>query len=130
MKPIIEGNKIIYEGSEDCPAILMDLESSRLIIEGASFPEDAVVIYEPVIKWLVENENKIEELEVIFDYSILSSASNKMVFEIILKLEKLTIKGKKISIKWYYAAYDEDMFDEGRGFKETLKINMELISKN
>ena len=53
-----------------------------------------------------------------------------MVFEIILKLEKLTIKGKKISIKWYYAAYDEDMFDEGRGFKETLKINMELISKN
>jgi len=130
MKPIIEGNKIIYEGTEDSPAILMDLDGQKLIIEGASFPEDAVVVYEPVIKWLIENENKIEQLDTIFDFTILSSASNKMVFEIILKLEKLTQKGKKISIKWYYATYDEDMYDEGRGFKETLKINMELVAKN
>jgi len=95
MKPIIEGNKIIYEGTEDSPAILMDLDGQKLIIEGASFPEDAVVVYEPVIKWLIENENKIEQLDTIFDFTILSSASNKMVFEIILKLEKLTQKGKK-----------------------------------
>lgn len=129
MKPQIEGNRIIYEGSEDCPAILMDLDNKRLVIEGASFPEDAVEVYRPVIKWLSENETKLDMLECVFDYSILSSASNKMVFELFVKLESFHLKGKEISVKWYYASYDEDMYDEGKGFKDTLKINFQLMEK-
>lgn len=129
MKHRIEGNKIIYEGSDDSPYILLDLAEKRIVIEGPSFPEDAFAVYEPVVKWLNENEDKLDSLDVIFDFNILSSASNKMIFEIFLKLEKMTMKGKKIKIFWYYENYDEDMYDEGKSFKDTLKINIELIEK-
>ena len=129
MKIEIKGNKTIIEETEDSPAVLMDLDTKQLIIEGASFPEDAVETYKPILEWLAFNKDKIDKLECIFDYTILSSASNKMVFEMLVKLEEFVKEGKDINIKWYYASYDEDMLDEGRGFKDNLKIPFELIEK-
>lgn len=129
MKIEIKGNKTIIEETDDSPAVLMDLDTNKLIFEGPSFPEDAVDIYKPVINWLTDNFDKIDKLNCIFDYSILSSASNKMVFEVLIKLEKMVKEGKEISVKWFYESYDEDMHDEGKGFKDNLKIPFELIEK-
>lgn len=130
MKIEIKGNKTIIEETEDSPAILMDLDSEKLIFEGPSFPEDAVELYKPVINWLGDNFNLLNKLECIFDYSILSSASNKMVFEILIKFEEMIKSGKNVLVKWYYASYDEDMHDEGKGFKDNLKVPFELIEKD
>lgn len=130
MKIEIKGNKTIIEETEDSPAILMDLDSKKLIFEGPSFPEDAVELYKPVINWIGDNSNLLDKLECIFDYSILSSASNKMVFEVLIKLEDMIKSGKNVSVKWYYASYDEDMHDEGKGFKDNLKVPFELIEKD
>ena len=129
MKIEIKGNKTIIEETEDSPSILMDLDTKRLVMEGPSFPEDAVETYKPVLHWLSENYDKIDKLECIFDYTILSSASNKMVFEILVKLEDMHKNGKDILVKWFYASYDEDMHDEGKGFSDNLKIPFELIEK-
>ncbi len=122
-------NTIIIKQSEDSPEIIMDLEKKELSIEGPSFPEDAVEIYKPIIIWLSENEEKLNGLIVSFDYSILSSASNKMVFEVLVKLENMYKKGIKLKVRWNYASFDEDMFDEGRGFRDNLKMPFELIKK-
>jgi hypothetical protein len=129
MKIEIKGNKTIIEETDDSPAVLMDLDTKQLIFEGPSFPEDAVETYKPIIDWLNSNNDKIDKLECIFDYTILSSASNKMVFEILVKLENMYKQGKDIHVKWFYASYDEDMKDEGKGFKENLKIPFELVEK-
>ncbi len=129
MKIEIKGNKTIIEETEDSPSILMDLEAKKLIVEGPSFPEDAVETYKPVLRWLSENYDKLDKLECIFDYTILSSASNKMVFEILVKLENMAKEGKEILVKWFYASYDEDMHDEGKGFRDNLKVPFELIEK-
>ncbi len=130
MKIEIKGNKTIIEETEDSPAILMDLDSKKLIFEGPSFPEDAVELYKPVITWLSDNFDKLDSLECIFDYSILSSASNKMVFEVLIKLEEMVRASKRVNVKWFYASYDEDMHDEGKGFKDNLKIPFELLVKD
>lgn len=122
-------NPIIIEQGEDFPAIILDYDKKILDIEGPSFPEDAVDVYKPILTWLSENEEKLNGLVCSFDYSILSSASNKMVFELLVKLENLHSRGKDILIKWYYSSFDEDMFDEGRGFKENMKVPFELIEK-
>jgi len=114
---------------DDAPAIELDSIKKLLKIEGPSFPEDALEIYQPILKWLAENENILDQLECSFDYTILSSASNKVVFELFLRLEKMYNNGKNISVKWYYSSFDEDMLDEGRGFKENMKIPFELIEK-
>lgn len=129
MKIEIKGNKTYIEEGEDSPGVLMDLDKQQIIIEGPSFPEDAVEIYKPVIKWIADNSDMFEKLECIFDYTILSSASNKMVFEIFVKLEEVYARGTDVLIKWFYSSYDEDMLDEGKGFKENLKLPFEIIEK-
>lgn len=129
MKIEIKGNKTHIEEREDSPGVLMDLDKKQIIIEGPSFPEDAVEIYKPVLKWLSENEESLDKVNCIFDYTILSSASNKMVFEILVKLENMKQSGKDVSVKWFYSSYDEDMLDEGKGFKDNLDIPFEIIEK-
>lgn len=118
----------IKEG-EDSPGVLLDLEKCQIIIEGPSFPEDAVDFYQPIINWIKKNENNLDSLVCMFDFTILSSASSKMVFEILIKLENLSLKGKNIAVKWYYSSYDEDMFEEGNGFRDNLKVPFEIIEK-
>ena len=129
MKIEIKGNKTFIEETEDSPGILLDLDKQQIIVEGPSFPEDAVEIYRPIIKWLNENDKLIDNLECLFDYTILSSASNKMVFEIFVRLEEMHARGKDVLVKWFYSSYDEDMLDEGKGFKDNLRLDFELIEK-
>jgi len=129
MKIEINGNKTYIEETEDSPGILLDLDKQQIIVEGPSFPEDAVEIYKPVVKWLSDNSKLFSKLEIIFDYTILSSASNKMVFEILVRLEEMNARGTDILVKWFYSSYDEDMLDEGSGFKDNLKVPFEIIEK-
>ena len=53
----------------------------------------------------------------------------KMVYELLVKLEKIHYLGKDMLIKWYYEGFDEDMIDEGNGYKSNLKIDFELVEK-
>jgi len=125
-----ETGVVTIEQSEDSPNVILNPNKPEIILKGSSFPEDAVEFYSPVINWLNENENNFNNTLVCeFNYSILSSASNKMVFEILLKLEKLKEKGKDIYVKWFYSGYDEDMYDEGRGFKDSMNLRFDLIEK-
>ncbi len=123
-------NIVAMEASEDTPSIILDLNKPEIVIKGPSFPEDAVVFYTPIIKWINANEDNFSgTLLCEFNYSILSSASNKMVFEILLMLEKLKNKGKDVHIKWMYSGFDEDMYDEGRGLKDAMELRFDLIEK-
>jgi len=121
---------ITIEATEDTPSLIFDLNKPEIIIKGSSFPEDAVVFYSPIVKWINANEENFSDTLVCeFNYSILSSASNKMVFEILLRLEKLKEKGKDVHVKWMYSGFDEDMYDEGRGFKDSMDLRFDLIEK-
>ena len=47
----------------------------------------------------------------------------------LVKLEKIMYLGKKMLVKWYYEGFDEDMQDEGIGYKANLKMDFELCEK-
>ncbi len=122
-------NPYIIKRADDTPEIYLDYEKQEMKITGPSFPENSFEFYNQVLVWIDENTDKLDRLVCSFDYLILSSASNKMLFEIMIKLLDLSKAGKDISIKWYYAKYDEDMYREGFGFKKHLTIPVELIEK-
>lgn len=125
-----KAGKIQIEPTDDAPSILLDEEIMTIQISGASFPEDAVDTFAPVLEWIANLPQNFEQTLVCdFDFSILSSASNKMVFEILLKLEELHFKGCKIDVKWHYESFDEDMKDEGESFKETMKLPFKFVEK-
>jgi len=131
MRRIIKGGVVTVEATEDTPKLILNPHTQTILIEGSSFPEDAVEFYSYVIQWLVEQTEKFEgQFKCVFDYSILSSASNKMVFEILLKLETLKKEGKDVFVEWHYSSFDEDMYDEGKAFKDTISIPFEIIKKD
>jgi hypothetical protein len=121
---------IVIPMTEDSPEVRLDQKNWTIRIFGPSFPEDPVEFYSQILKWIDINQNRFDKIVVEFDYSILSSASNKMVFELFIKFEELIQKGKEVIVKWYYDKYDEDMYDEGRSFKNSMKVPVELIEKN
>ncbi len=120
----------VIAATDDTPSVIMDARNYIIRIEGPSFPEDAVDFYAPIVEWVKRLGNEFEdELVCDFDFTILSSASNKMVFEILIKLEKLHLLGRKVKVNWFYESFDEDMFDEGKGFKEGMKMPFEIVEK-
>ncbi len=123
-------NKLTIEASDDTPAIIIDGDKRFVRFEGPSFPENAVEFYTPIIeKLLTLIPTWKGEIKIEFEFSILSSASNKVVYELLVRLEKLHAEGSDIHIDWIYETYDEDMFDEGSGYKDCLSIPIELIER-
>ncbi len=120
--------KKIIEAKEDTPEIILDYENKTIKISGYSFPDNAIDIYKPIIDWISENLNKLDSLTIEINFKILSSASNKQIYEIMYLLEDYYKKGKDIKVKWYYNKEDDDMEYEGNSFKQTFDIPIELIS--
>jgi hypothetical protein len=122
-------NIIIFEQTEDSPEIILDQEKFLLKISGPSFPEDAFQTYQPVIRWINSIKNETMKLTCEFDFSILSSASNKLMFEVLIKLEEMYQEGKDIIIFWYHDDFDEDMQEEGESFAQTVHVPFKFIPK-
>lgn len=111
------------EMSVDSPKILLDEENLLFLIEGPSYPADALETYEIVIDWINDHHYRFEsQLICKFKFKMLSSASRKMVYEIFLALEKIAVKNKNITIHWYYQMHDEDMMEVGEDFADNVEL--------
>ena len=127
---MIEKGKIKIDETDDTPSVDFDIEKNVLRIAGPSFPENAPDFYNPIIAEVCNiDQQSPGQLVIELEFSILSSASNKMVYEMLVKLEKIFYLGKSMIIKWIYEGFDEDMVDEGLGYKANLKIDFELVEK-
>ncbi len=127
---MVDKDILVIPMTDDSPEVRLDRNKSVIKIFGPSFPENPIEFYNQILKWIELNENSMKDLTVEFDYSILSSTSNKMVFELFIKFEQLINKGINVKVKWYYSSYDEDMYDEGKNFKNAMKVPVELIEKD
>jgi len=122
-------NIIIIEETEDSPQIILDQDNFLLKISGPSFPEDAYETFQPVIRWINAIKEDVVKLTCEFDFSILSSASNKLMFEVLIKLEDMYQEGKDIIIFWYHDDFDEDMQEEGESFAQTMHVPFKFMPK-
>ena len=100
---MIEKGKIKIEETDDTPLVEFDIEKNILRIAGPSFPENAPDFYNPIITEVCNIDPQSPgQLVIELEFSILSSASNKMVYEMLVKLEKIFYLGKSMKIKWIY----------------------------
>ncbi len=126
----LENQQVItINPTNDSPAIILDSANQLLKISGASYPENAVDIYSRVFEW-IDKFDKFEDtnLHCEFYFNYLNSASRKIVYEMLLKLESLNLNGKKVSMTWYYDEFDEDMYDFGEELAELVNIPFEIIA--
>lgn len=123
-----DSNRIIIEETEDSPEIILDMENGLLKISGPSFPEDAYETFQPILRWIDAVSDSLMKLTCEFEFSILSSASNKLLFEILLKLEDMYQNNKDVVIFWYHDDFDEDMQEEGESFAQAVHVPFKFIA--
>ena len=119
---------ISIKATIDTPSVILDAEKSAFLIEGPSYPEDAHNIYDDVLDWLRKPETPLNgELICHFKFNVLSSASRKMVYEVLLELEKIHQTQNNIMVHWHYEEFDEDMLEVGEDFSDLVKIPFKLL---
>lgn len=114
--------------SKDSPKIVLDEDKSVFLIEGASYMADAYKAYQVVLDWINESHIKFkDQLICEFKFNMLSSASRKMVYEILNMLNQTTSGNKEVQIHWYYPDYDDDMKEIGEVYAENLSMPFSFI---
>lgn len=114
--------------TEDTPNVTLDHVNRVFEISGRSLPEDVVVFYQPVIKWLEEFENNpIENLELSIKLEYFNTASSKLILDILLKLEDIFENGNQLKVKWYYLSADSDMKEAGEEYSEIVGLPFEIV---
>jgi len=114
------------EQTDDSPKVILDQEGNRFEISGKSLPEDVVDFYQPVIDWL-EEYRKNPNPKTRFDFKLIyfNTASSKLILDILMILEEMTVEGKEILVKWLSMASDEDMQEAGREYEEMVDVSFE-----
>jgi len=114
--------------SKRTPEVVFNLESSELIFNGVSIPEDVQLFYSPLFSWievnkldLIKNSNP---LIVKFNFKYFNSVSLKFIVSLLKYL--ITIKGyEKLHIIWFYDKDDEDMLETAKDISSILNIPIE-----
>lgn len=114
------------EGTEDSPDIILDAELSIFQIVGNSTPEDVNMIYDPLFNWLENDGKQLDNCQCKLFFRYLSSASHHKVFNILLMLNDMFKRGRKLSVEWAYEKIDDDMLRLGLDFASILDIPFEF----
>ena len=122
--------KIIqYKADGLKPGITLDVDNKRFEVYGKSCPENVVEFYQPVLDWLDDyKDNALDYTTFEFRLQYYNTASSKVLFIIMQKLEALVEAGKEVKIKWYYPEDDEALEEAGEEYDDLIDVPFELIA--
>ncbi len=121
--------RLVIQGTEDTPDIILDKDKSYLDFSGKSLPENVNAFYAPVVKWIEDYcaaPNPNTELAIKLTY--FNTASSKILLDILMKLAEVRKKGHNLKVKWHYPTNDEDMLEAGKEYSEIVEMEFELIA--
>jgi hypothetical protein len=125
---------IKIEPSNHKPGVILDPDNDVIQFYGASFPEDAITFFTPIVKWLHEYSNlydlKIKSgsiLNATFNLSYLNSSSHRTFLEIFNILKGMFDKGFPINIDWHYEKNDIRILECGQELAELSEMTINLI---
>lgn len=120
--------KIKIEASEFSPMIEMNSETGKIRIEGRSLPENTDEVFQPLVSWLKECGNEMnQETQIVFNLEYYNSASLRKFADILFLLKKIGSESKKnISVLWYYEEGDETSWENAIDLKMSVDLPFEL----
>lgn len=120
---------IFSEPNKHKPSIVFDTKTETLSIIGSSFPENANVVYNPVIKWVDKyNFNDLNLLIVKISLDYINTSTSKKLFELLRKLNDVYQDTKNIKVEWEYIEDDEDMYESAKYYSGLVDIPFDFIS--
>ncbi|MFA6400675.1 MAG: DUF1987 domain-containing protein [Salinivirgaceae bacterium] len=120
---------IIIKGDKQKPDLNFSATTGELKLTGQSLPENATMLFSPVLEWIDEySKEPCKKTVLSLQMKYYNTASSKMFFSIIKKLNLLFKGGFDVEIEWHYQHDDEDMLDAGEYFRDLVDIPFKFIS--
>ena len=120
---------LIIAGTEDTPAVKLDVASGTYELVGRSLPEDVTTFYKPVFEWLAGASSAgLSKMNFDVKLEYFNTASSKVILDIFSKLEGLKEGGVDVTINWHYSEDDEDMQEAGEEYSELVEVPFKLVS--
>ncbi len=105
-----------------------DKDTGILEMEGASYPENALDFFGPIVEWI---KNYISEINkpIIMNIRInyINTSSTKCILDMFEMLQEYHTSGVCIKINWFYEKDDEDIMETGEEIGEGLDLPIEYI---
>ncbi|TAE73020.1 MAG: DUF1987 domain-containing protein [Bacteroidetes bacterium] len=114
------------------PNVRLDSKNGTLEFSGhRCMPETSMIFFAPVNDWINKyiKTTTNKKTEIIFRLEYYNTSSSKSFIDIFKALEKLSIDGKQVILKWFYEEKDEDMEQNADDMKDSLRyIQVEKIT--
>ncbi|MBN2892775.1 MAG: DUF1987 domain-containing protein [Bacteroidales bacterium] len=121
---------LIIKKTEETPAIILNPEKKVFQFVATSWPENAKLFYEPVLKWIDDyfKNSPLDESVFQFRYGYFNTSSAKQIAKILSLLKEHSSK-HSVKIQWFFEKDDFDMEKEGRRFEAILKLDFDFVEK-
>lgn len=114
--------KLFRKATDATPLVNLDPDNKTFEISGRSLPEDVVAFYNEVLEWIEEyGKNPLDETTVNLKLNYYNTASSKMLYEIMLRFQDISLEGHEVLIRWHYDEDDEDMEEAGEEYAEVVE---------
>lgn len=100
-------------------------------MRGDSYPENSFEFFAPIIDWLqnyLQESNRALRVELHLLY--LNTSSVKAMMDIFDLLEEAHLKGRKITVCWFYDNENERIAELAEEFKEDCTFHFEVVRNN
>lgn len=111
------------------PEVIFNPSENKFSIAGWSRPESPSKFYGPIMKWIDENGTTyLNNATVDFKIEYFNTPSARILREILDQLDKLFLKGIKVSVNWYFE--DDSSREEFEyEFAQGLSIPINFLHK-
>ncbi len=126
---------LVYSETNATPRVEFDLEKNIFVISGCSRPEDVRDFYHPILRWLTEFIESVDDavrerfvsspLSFQFTFDYFNSSSAKFILDILVLINQLHQKGLNVEIIWYYDENDDDMKEVGEELSEVVDFQFQ-----
>jgi len=122
-------NDLRIEKTNNSPLVEFNI-NGQMSIKGRSIPENGMVFYQPIFKWIEEYGQRPSPkttLDVNLEY--FNTTSSKCILDVLKGFEKVKKPGFEVNVNWYYKEDDPDMLESGQDFGSFININFSFIEE-
>ena len=125
-----ELRELTLAGTTSSPTMRCTLDPLRIFMQGDSYPENAFELFNPVLQWAeTALESSVEPFLVELELIYLNTSSVRIMMELFDILEAAHLKGRRVSVNWYYDPKTPRVAELAEEFKEDLSLPFEILAR-
>lgn len=121
-------NHLMIEETKFTMRVDFNAETGICNLTGNSYPEDAIVFFEPVTGWIEQFVDEVKKpliLNITLNY--INSSSSKCFMDIFDLLEDYSTDGGDVTVNWYYEEEDDEIREAGEELLEDMSFQINYI---